>query len=198
MKERLLINLPYVTVRSLRALIGEAVLSKNAGPLLGYADGIQFCKRGIWSACFGDIQESDEVCDGLDNDCDGRTDEDAPVIDLDANASADDLEAALACRNDCVICPTNWAPVVGTNGLFIRIVVRCAVGVPVQALELHDGTRFTRQSSVPTRCGLPATGMWGPNLCVTGSSRVLPPSGFSAMLYQGGDRGCVDGRARSK
>lgn len=37
--------------------------------------GIQRCFRGAWSDCEGSNYSSQEICDGLDNDCDGRTDE---------------------------------------------------------------------------------------------------------------------------
>jgi hypothetical protein len=38
-------------------------------------EGVQQCTRdGVWGACTGGIEPSEEVCDGRDNDCDGRTD----------------------------------------------------------------------------------------------------------------------------
>ena len=41
--------------------------------------GIQKCLSGKWKACTGDVKPRIEVCDGKDNDCNGKVDEVKPV-----------------------------------------------------------------------------------------------------------------------
>jgi hypothetical protein len=38
--------------------------------------GVQICEQGIWGECIGSVQPTTEICDEVDNDCDGETDED--------------------------------------------------------------------------------------------------------------------------
>ncbi len=42
--------------------------------------GMQECVAGAWSACDGTIGPATEICDGLDNDCDGQADEQADNV----------------------------------------------------------------------------------------------------------------------
>jgi hypothetical protein len=66
----------------------EAGTSQACGSSVGACQqGSQECTNGAWGACTGQTESSVEVCDDIDNDCDGQTDEDC---DADGDGWCDD------------------------------------------------------------------------------------------------------------
>ncbi len=74
--------------------------------------GQQFCNaEGVYDACLGAVDPADEVCDGVDNDCDDETDEGCDCID---GATQDCGSDVGACRFGTQTCADGaWGPCEG-------------------------------------------------------------------------------------
>jgi hypothetical protein len=67
-------------------------------------DGIRSCIFGAAGACEGEVRPDDEVCDALDNDCDGRVDEGTDVAGCYDGPPEELLQPATACRAGTQAC----------------------------------------------------------------------------------------------
>lgn len=77
--------------------------TKECGSEIGECEeGIQMCQSdGTWGPCEGGVEAVDELCDGLDNDCDGDTDEDFDVgDDCEVGVGACQALGTKACTED--------------------------------------------------------------------------------------------------
>jgi hypothetical protein len=91
--------------------------------------GIQECRGGLWAQeCQGQVGPSGEVCDGLDNDCDGATDEGprGESLTIECYSGPDGTHGVGTCREGVRVC---------LNGQFNPL----CIGERVPGQELCNG-----------------------------------------------------------
>jgi hypothetical protein len=84
--------------------------------------GVLACKEGAWK-CGGGKKPAPEVCDGVDNDCNGTTDTDAAGVGISCGLSTDNTKpwfpgwpAGSTCTSGIVVCKDGVNACVGANG----------------------------------------------------------------------------------
>jgi hypothetical protein len=113
-------------------------------------EGQQSCTAGAWSECEPVSNQMIELCNQIDDDCDGQIDE-APIL-LSAG------ESECNPQQDCASCPTTWSPVctdrgIAPNqclaeceGLAVKMFSDCGLRqAPVSRCEFDD-------ECMPSRC----------------------------------------------
>ncbi len=138
---------------------------------------MQLCTSGSWGTCTGAIGSSPEICDGIDNNCNGSTDEGNPG-------------GGASCGTSIGICTPGTLTC--TGGM-----LTCVGGTGPDPSEtcngLDDDCNGTVDDGVPTMgaCGS-STGECSPgvNTCVGGSYTCVGARGPSAEVCDGRDNNC--------
>jgi hypothetical protein len=130
--------------------------------------GTQTCRAdGTWSGCDGAIAPSAEVCDAIDNDCDGTTDPGCGCVP-EPERCRDGLDNDCDGAIDEPACTPDWPP---TDG-----------GIPACSVASSCIVGLGESHALPTVATVGPTG-WAPRLATHGTGVVLAwTSGTTAHL----------------
>ncbi len=138
--------------------------------------GAQLCTTGTWGTCTGSVGPSTEVCDGIDNNCNGSTDEGNPGGGGACGSSLGRCTpGTLMCTGGMLMCTGGTGPVAETCN------------------NVDDDCDGATDETVPTMgaCGS-AVGecTQGVLTCVSGSFTCVGGRGPTAELCDGRDNNC--------
>ena len=151
-------------------------------------DGLSTCSAGTWGSCAGQVVPAAEVCNGIDDDCDGVIDDGTTVVCYTGPAGTNGVGV---CHGGTQMC---------TGG---ALSLTCA-GQVVPSVEVCDGLDNDCNGSVDdglgtTSCGVGACRTTVTN-CVAGVTQTCTPLAATAEICDGLDNDCnglVDDVTRS-